>query len=113
MAVVMQRETTEYIYVGITGDVVSDVVEMALLPAETRPQETDWNSAEKVEDSQHELWDDATSAGLTGDWYVALLVGEYGANEVNPGEGDYAVWVRLTDTVERPVRIAPVTVEIV
>lgn len=112
MTLVLQRETTEYVYIGITGSTVSGEVEVAFTTPDMRPAGGDWYSAEKIEDDTHALWDDAQGSGVEGDWYIARLVGEYQNNEVVLDPEDYQVWVRLTDDAERPVRIAPVVLEI-
>ena len=112
MSLVMQRETTEYVYIGVEGDTVSGDVEVAFLDAEQRPDTGDWSAAEKVDSDSHDLWDDAQSSGVAGDWYAARLIGDFGTGGLELTPGDYQVWLRLTDDTERPVRIAPVTVEI-
>lgn len=111
MSVVLQRETTEYIYIGLTGQPPSVGAETAILNAGIRPTEPDWDTAVVVDD-QHALYQDAVTSQVPGDYYVAQLVGPFNANSVNPGPGDYQVWVRITDSVERPVRIAPRSLEI-
>jgi len=112
MAVVLQRESTEYMYVGVSGDVPSIGAELAFLAPAVRPEEIDWETAEVVDDAGHALWSDAVASGLTGDYYVAILVGSFGVGGVELLPDDYQVWVRLTDVTERPVRIAPVALEI-
>lgn len=111
MTVVMQRESTEYIYTGITGDEPSVGAECAFMEAASRPLEADWNTAIVVND-QSALWTDATSSGVTGDYYVAILIGSFGGTGVELTAGDYQVWIRLTDSIEQPVRIAPEALEI-
>lgn len=111
MSLVIQRETTEYLYVGVTGDEPSVSAEIAIMNAGDRPTTQDWEEAIVVNDA-HDLWADAQGAGLSGDYYVALLVGPFN-NTVDPGQGDYVVWLRLTDVEERPVRITPVALEII
>lgn len=110
MATTMQRESTEYLYHGVTGDVPANGAEVAFLVAGVRPEAEDWHGAEVVT-AEHPLWDDAVRAGLTGDYFVAILVGPFG-NAVTLSPGDYQVWLRLTDVVEQPVRIAPVVLTI-
>lgn|SRR5690606_33989625 len=112
MAITLQQETTEYIYVGVTGTPPSDGGELAFLAAGSRPQEQDWEEAELVSGEGHPLWDDARASGAAGDYYVAVLVGGYQNAGVVLSPGDYQVWVRLTDTTERPVRIAPEALEV-
>jgi hypothetical protein len=111
MAVTLQRESTEYVYFGFTGDVPATGAEVAFLAAGTRPT-TEWKTAIVVNNSGHALWNDAQASGVTGDYFIARLVGSFGANDLVLSPGDYQPWVRLTDTTERPVRIAPVTVTI-
>ncbi|WP_214103247.1 hypothetical protein [Acrocarpospora catenulata] len=112
MATVLQRESTEFIYSGVDGDVPSVGAEMAFLAAAVRPTSGDWEQAVLVPDNSHPLWADAVASGLLGDYYVAILVGAYGGTGVVLAPGDYQVWLRLTDTVEQPVRIAPTALEI-
>lgn len=110
MAVIIQRESTEYLYVGITGDLPAVDQELAFLAAAERPEEVDWVEAELVNDNQHSLWADAQAAA-DGDYFVALLIGSFGSGHpLTPG--DYTVWVRLTDTIEQPVRIVPEALEV-
>jgi hypothetical protein len=108
----IQRETTEYLYLGITGSVPATSAEVAFLAAAVRPEEADWETATIVDTDVHALWGDAVASGVTGDFYLARLVGSFNANDVVLTAGDYQVWLRLTDTAERPVRIAPVALEV-
>lgn len=112
MAISIERETTEYLYLGATGDVPSTGAEVAFLAAGIRPTEPDWEPATVVDSDVHALWADAVASGVTGDFYVAILVGSFGGGTVVLTQGDYQVWVRLTDSTERPVRIAPVALEV-
>ncbi|MEV0968523.1 hypothetical protein [Microtetraspora glauca] len=112
MSVVLQHESTEYLYFGVTGEPPSSGAEVALLSGGARPTSGDWKPAVVVGDSGHALWADAVASGVKGDYYVALLVGSFGGNVVAPPQGDYQPWLRLTDTTEQPVRIAPVALEI-
>jgi hypothetical protein len=105
MALTLERETTEYIYLGVTGNVPSTGVEFAFLAAGVRPTEPDWEPGVLIDSDAHALWDDAVASGVTGDYYIAILIGSFGGNTVVLTQGDYQVWVRLTDTTERPVRI--------
>lgn len=111
MSLVMQRESTEYIYLGVAGDVPSVGAECAFLDAGARPTGPDWEDATVVTDSDP-LWPDAQSSGATGDYYVVILIGSFGGGTVVLTPGDYQVWVRLTDATEQPVRIAAETLEI-
>lgn len=109
MSVQIQRESTEYLYVGITGDPPAVTQELAFKDAAERPIEDDWEEAVLVDDSSDALWTDANAA-TTGDYFLAILLGPFSGLELSPG--DYQVWVRLTDAVERPVRIVPVALEV-
>lgn len=111
MAVTLQRESTEFLYFGFTGDVPSVGAEVAFLTAGIRPT-TEWKAAIVVNNVGHALWDDAVASGVTGDYYIARLVGSFGSNDLVLSPGDYQPWVRLTGATERPVRIAPVAVTI-
>lgn len=112
MAVQIDRDSTEYLYIGWTGDVPSISAEVAFMTAGARPTVTDWEPAIIVTGA-HALWADAVASGVTGDYYVAILVGSYGGNTVVlSGPAAYQPWCRVTDVTERPVRIAPVTVEV-
>ncbi len=108
----IDRDSTEYLYFGVTGDVPATSAEVAFLAPAVRPTEPDWNAAILVPDSGHALWADAQASGVTGDYFVAVLVGSFGGGTVTLTQGDYQAWLRLTDTIERPVRIAPVAVEV-
>lgn len=112
MSVVLQRESTEYLYIGVTGAVPMVGVEMAFLASDVRPEEADWETAILVDDSGHALWADASASGAVGDYYAARLVGPYNSNDVVLAVGDYQVWLRVTDATEQPVRIAPVALEV-
>jgi len=111
MAVELQRESTEYVYMGFTGDVPSVSAEVAFLTAGVRPT-TEWKAAVIVPDNLHALWADAVASGVEGDYFVARLIGSFGGNDLTLSPGDFQPWVRLTGATERPVRIAPVTVTI-
>ena len=110
--ITLQNESTEYVFVGVTGDPPGVDQEIAFLEQPNRPGSEDWEEAVLVDDSQHALWGDAQASGATGDYFLARLVGSFGDNDVSLSPGLYQVWIRLTDTVERPVRIAPVALEI-
>lgn len=108
----IDRDSTEYLYFGWTGDPPSVGAEVAFLDAGVRPTEPDWKEGIVVDDV-HALWADAVASGVAGDYYVAILVGSFGGNEVVlTGPDSYQPWNRLTDVTERPVRIAPITVEV-
>lgn len=111
MAITMERESTEYVFLGVTGDVPATGAEMAFLTAGTRPT-TEWETATVVNNSGHALWPEAIATGLTGDYYVAILVGSFGGGTVVLTAGDYQVWLRITDTTEQPVKIAPVVLTV-
>jgi len=112
MALTIERESTEYLYVGVTGTVVTGAVEVAFLDAAVRPVTADWETATKVTDGDL-FWADAQTSG-PGDWYIAKLVGPFGDGTANLEltSGDYQAWIRATDNTERPVRmVGQVTVE--
>lgn len=111
MAITLQRESTEYVYMGFTGAVPSVGAEVAFLAAGVRPT-TEWKAGVVVNNSGHALWADAIASGITGTYYVARLIGSFGGNDLVLTAGDYQPWVRLTDVTERPVRIAPVALTI-
>jgi len=108
----IDRDSTEYLFIGVTGEVPSVGAEVAFKTAAARPESGDWETALLVEDSGDALWADAQASGVTGDYFVARLVGPFNSNDVVLTAGDYQVWLRLTDTTERPVRIAPAAVEV-
>lgn len=108
----IDRDSTEYLYIGVTGEVPSASAEVAFVAAAARPIEGDWETAIIVDDAGDTLWDDAVASGVAGDYFVARLVGPFGGNDVVLTAGDYQCWVRLTDTTERPIRIAPAAVEV-
>ena len=112
MAVEMERESTEYLYVGITGDVPDTGVEMAFLTAGARPTAPDWEGAVLIDTDAHDLWADALASGVVGTYFAAVLVGAYGGTGVELTAGDYQVWVRVTDTTEQPVKISPVVLTV-
>lgn len=109
----IDRDSTEYLYIGVTGEPPSVGAEVAFKAANVRPESGDWETAIVVEDSGDALWDDAVASGVSGDYFVARLVGPFNSNDVVLTAGDYQCWVRLTDTTERPIRIAPAAVEVV
>jgi hypothetical protein len=112
MTLVIQRETTEYLFFGVTGDPPQTSAEVAFLDAGVRPT-TEWETAIIVDTSGHALWDDAQASGVTGDYFVAILVGSFGGNTVVlTGPALYQPWLQLTDVVERPVRISPEMVDV-
>lgn len=98
----LDRETTEYVFWGVTGDVPEGDVQVAILPPDQRPSEGDYFTAQKV-NSNHNLWGAAQKANPDFDWYTARLVGPWN-NDVVLTQGVYQVWLRFTDLTERPVR---------
>ncbi|TDE02818.1 hypothetical protein [Jiangella asiatica] len=108
----LQVESTEYLFLGVTGDAPSVGAEVAFMPAGDRPLAEDWDTALVIPDDTDPLWPDAVASGVTGDYFVARLVGPFNANPVTLTGGDYQVWLRLTDTDEQPVRIAPQALEV-
>ena len=112
MTLVIQRETTEYVFFGVTGTPPTVAQEVAFMDAGVRPT-TEWETALLVDDSGDPLWTDAQASGVTGDYFVAILVGSFGGNTVVLAGGEsYQPWIRLTDTIEQPVRIAPEMLEV-
>ena len=108
----IDRDSTEFLYFGWTGDPPSVGAEVAFMDAGDRPIEADWKEGIVVT-GVHNLWADAVASGVKGDYYVAILVGSFNGNTVVLIGGQaYQPWNRLTDTTERPVRIAPITVEV-
>lgn len=112
MAVSIERESTEYLFTGITGYVPSVSAEVTFLSAGVRPTEPDWEVAVLVDTDSHLLWNDAVAAVGVADYYVGILVGSFGGTGVVLAQGSYQEWLRLTDAVERPVRIAPEMVNV-
>lgn len=111
MALEFQRESTEWIYTGWTGDVPAVSAELAFLTAGTRPT-TEWQTAEIIADSQHTLWGDAVASGVQGNFYVGIKIGAHNGGTLTLEPGDYQIWARLTDTDEQPVRIVPQTLTV-
>lgn len=111
MTLVMQRESTEYIYLGVAGEVPSAGGKCAFLAAGVRPTSGDWKTATIVVNGDP-LYAAAVASGATGNYYVAIRIGAFASGAVVLTAGDYQVWVQLTDTVEQPVRIAPEVLEI-
>lgn len=111
MAITLQRESTEFVFIGVTGVVPSGGAEVAFLSAEERPT-TEWKAAIVVADDGHALWADAQASGATGDYFIARLVGAFGGNDLTLIPGDYQSWLRLSDVTEQPVRIAPVALTV-
>src|SRR5690625_761112 len=111
MATLMQAESTEFVFIGVNGSVPSVGAEVAFLTQGARPQAGDWETAAVVTSEADPLWSDAVASGVKGDYYVAILVGPFGDTGVTVEPDDYQVWLRLTDTIEQPVRIAPTALE--
>jgi hypothetical protein len=107
----IQLESTEYVYLGIEGTVPTSA-QLAFLAAGSRPTEPDWITATIIDAPTDSLWDDAVASGAQGDYFVARLIGSFGGTGTVLSIGDYQVWVRLTGGTERPVRIAPASLEI-
>lgn len=111
MSAVIQSESTEYLYIGVTGSVPSGAVEVAFLAPTVQPSVSDWKTGIKVT-SAHALWPSVPD-GLDGDYFVAILVGSFGGGTVILSVGVYAVWVRLTDSTEQAVKLVPGKLEVV
>lgn len=99
---ILDRETTEFVFWGVDGDIPQGDVQLSLKTADQRPEGLDWVSALKVQ-SGHALWESANLAEPDHNWYVAKLIGPWN-NDYDPGVGEYQVWVRFEDAPERPVR---------
>lgn len=112
MALEIQRESTEYVFTGWTGDVPAVGGDLAFLAAGVRPTTGDWKPAVVVDDSGDALWPDAVLSGVAGTYYIAIKIGAYNGGTLTLTPGDYQVWARLTDTDEQPVRIVPTTVTV-
>lgn len=112
MAAEIDRDSTEYVFFGVTGTPPSVGAEAAFKAAGVRPESGDWSDAVVIEDNLHVLWDNAVASGVTGDYFVAILVGAFGGNTLTLTAGDYQPWLRLTDTTEQPVKIAPVVLTV-
>jgi len=118
MAVIMQRESTEFHYWPVRGGPLPTRAEVAFMPNPgQRPQESDWKLAEIVSGPGHPLWQDAQATGLKGDYYVAILIGPYegpvsSATRTVLEPGVYQPWLRLWGDTERPVRIGPEVLEV-
>jgi hypothetical protein len=108
----IDRDSTEYLYIGVSGQVPSVGAEIAFVQPPARPTAPDWNDAVVVPNSSDPLWADAVASGVTGNYYVAILVGAFGTGGVELVPNDYQAWLRLTDTIEQPVRVAPAAVEV-
>jgi hypothetical protein len=112
----IDRDTTEYLYTGWTGDPPATGADIAFMVPPARPTSGDWGAAIVVAGDSHPLWADAQRSGVTGDFYVAIKVGSFagtsGAGVALVAGTDYQPWGRLTDTDERPVRVLPVSVEV-
>lgn len=93
MAVTVPAVSKEYLKAPVTASVELDTqtVEVAFLPtAQTAPDgTTSWLAAE---------W--AGGPGTTRDWRI--LIGPGTTAEL--GTGQHAVWVRVTDVTETPIR---------
>jgi hypothetical protein len=111
MTLVMQRESTEFIYLGVAGNVPSVGAECAFLIAGVRPTSGDWKTAIVVINGDP-LYASAVASGATGAFYIAIKIGAFSGGTVTLTAGDYQVWVRLTDATEQPVRIAAEALEI-
>jgi hypothetical protein len=86
----VDRASTEHLMTPVTatsGDPSTYPVQVAVVPADERPTDTDWHDA---------TW--TTSGSET---FATLLVGPSGT--VNPGPGTFRTWVKLTATPEVPV----------
>lgn len=93
MAVTIPAVSKEYLKGAVTASVALDTqaVEVAFLPTSQAAPDgaTSWIAA---------AWDGV--AGTTRSW--RLLIGPGTAAALSPGQ--HAVWVRVTDVTEQPVR---------
>lgn len=94
--------TREYVRVsvaarenGVAVNPTGDTVQLAFVTPGTEPGSSDWRAA---------VWEvDATTSPAT--YYARCLVsGTGGGGTAELAEGTYAVWLKLTDTPEIPVR---------
>ena len=94
MAAVMHRLSREYVFwpVITTDDISNAAAEVAILEAGVMPQEVDWVPADIVE-----------SLGTFS--IRALVSGPGQGGDIELPVGDYQSWIRITDLVERPVRM--------
>lgn len=105
MALEMEIESTEYVYLGVTGSLPATGAEVAFMTGSARPTGGDWEAAELIPHNSDPLWADAVAAvGAGSSYYVGILVGAFGVGGVELAGGTYRVWLRLTDTIEQPVR---------
>lgn len=111
MSIIIQRESTEYIYIGVKGNAPT-TADVAFLAAGIRPVTNDWHAASLITSNSNPLWADAVASGATGDYFVAILIGSFGGTGIVLTAADYQVWLRLTGTTEQPVRITPVALEV-
>jgi hypothetical protein len=80
---------------GAAYNPTSDTVQMAFMPTPTQvPQTTDWQAA---------VWA-AVTGNIVYPYAAYCLVGPGGT--VNPGIGNYVIWLKVTDNPEIPVIIA-------
>lgn len=107
-----QRESTEYVFTGWTGDIPAVGADLAFLAAGVRPTTGDWQTAIIVPDNSHALWADAVLSGVAGTYYIAIKLGAYNGGTLVLDPGDYQPWAKLSDTDEQPVRIVPQTITV-
>lgn len=71
-------------------------------------------AADLVDGPSHELWEDATGSGASGNYFVAIKVGDddFGPPDIDLSPGQFTAWAWLTDASERPVRTAPEVVRV-
>lgn len=114
MATIVERESTQYLYLGVTGSQPSVGAKVAFLAAGIRPNSdgSDWYDAILVNPTGDTLSADAVRSGVTGDYYVARLVGSFGTNDLVLTAGDYTQWIQLTGATEQQVLIAPITLTV-
>lgn len=89
----ISRLTIEHLRAVVTADrdLTVDPVHFALVATDRDPEDTDWTPGE---------WEPVPLA--TGEWVARVLTGP--GTALSPGDGAWALWIRITDSPERPVR---------
>jgi hypothetical protein len=100
VALVISSASLEYVRVRVaataSGAVVNptaDVVKMAFKQADAEPTGGDWKAA---------TWETDATNPLKPIYYARCLVGPAGT--ITLADGEWAVWVQVTDSPEIPVR---------
>ena len=92
----ISRLTREYVFSDITtpNDLTSATCDFAFKAAGEIPEELDWEEGTLLQEG-------------VGEWVARILVGDGGdVTLASPGSYpyDWQVWLRITDSPERPVR---------